>query len=263
MSRLDEIAQEQQEEAARVARRQQAKRPRPTVGARIVGGIGELLITAGLLLGLFVVWQLWWTDVEGAREAGDAVSEFTEGLDVEIPEVAGEERTEEPPPEPEPVELSGDTFAALWVPDWGLDYQWPIAEGVSRDSVLDAGMVGHYPDTAMPGQVGNFSVAGHRQTYGRPFFHIDTLAAGDSIIVQTHTAWYVYKVTEHAIVQPTEVDVIAPVPGEPGVEPGAAMLTLTTCHPLWSTAERYIVHAELDHWIPLEDGMPAELLEDS
>ncbi|UFU03100.1 class E sortase [Ruania suaedae] len=263
MSRLDEIAQDQRDEEEAASRRRVQRPRRASVGASLVGGFGELLITAGLLLGLFVVWQLWWTDVEGAREADQAVSQFTEGLEVEIPEVAGQERTEEPPAEPEPVDLSGETFAALWVPDWGTDYRWPVAEGVSRPDVLDAGMVGHYPDTAMPGQVGNFSVAGHRQTYGRPFYDIDTLAAGDSVIVQTHTAWYVYKVTDHRIVLPTEIDVIAPVPGEPGVEASEAMLTLTTCHPLWSTAERYIVHAQLDHWIPLEDGMPAELLEAS
>ncbi|UFU06635.1 class E sortase [Ruania halotolerans] len=259
MSNLDEIARDQEREDARAAhRRKRRSTQRP--GASAVGVLGELLITAGVLLGLFVVWQIWWTDVEGARQANATIEEFNDGL-VDIPAQAGEARTDEPPPEP--LALEGNTFAALWVPDWGTDYKFPIAEGVDRPTVLDAGFVGHYPDTAMPGEVGNFSVAGHRQTYGRPLYDIDTLAEGDSIIVQTHTAWYVYRVTSHQIVDPTQVDVIAPVPGDPSAEATEEMLTLTTCHPLWSIAERYIVHAELDHWIPLEDGMPEELLEES
>ncbi|SEE79694.1 class E sortase [Ruania alba] len=261
MTDLDEIARDQDARARTRRARSHAGR-RPSAASQVVGVFGELLITAGVLLGLFVVWQIWWTDVEGAREASAAFEEFNDGLDVEIPAQAGEARTDEPPP-PEPVALGGGAFAALWVPDWGTDYKFPIAEGVDRPSVLDAGFAGHYPDTAMPGEVGNFAVAGHRQTYGRPFYNIDTLEEGDSIIVQTHTAWYVYRVTSYEIVAPTQVDVIAPVPGDAFAEPTEAMLTLTTCHPLWSTAERYIVHAELDHWIPLEDGMPEDLLEGS
>lgn len=236
--------------------RRHARRPRPSVGAAIAGGLGELLITAGVLLALFVVWQLWWTDVEGARAADTAIEQFEQDLP-EAPDNIGTPRTDEPPEEFAPAE--GDVFGTLYVPDWGGDYRMPIAHGVDPASVLDAGRVGHYPETAMPGQIGNFAVAGHRQTHGKPFYSIDSLAEGDSVIVQTSQAWYVYTVTGHEIVRPDQVEVIAPVPGEPGAEPSERLLTLTTCHPLWSIAERYIVHAELDHWIPLDDGHPAEL----
>lgn len=253
MSTLTDLLDEVQPEPPP---RRHARKPRTSVGAAIAGGLGELLITAGVLLALFVVWQLWWTDVEGARAANIAIEEFEQSIP-EAPDNIGEPRTDEPPEERVPGE--GDVFGTLYVPDWGGDYRMPVAHGVDRSSVLDAGRVGHYPETAMPGQVGNFAVAGHRQTNGRPFYDIDTLAEGDSVIVQTGQAWYVYTVTSHEIVRPDQVEVIAPVPGDPGAEPTERMLTLTTCHPLFSTAERYIVHAELDHWIPLDDGHPAEL----
>ncbi|TDE98732.1 class E sortase [Occultella glacieicola] len=232
-------------------------RRRAPVGSRILGGVGELLITAGVLLGLFVVWQLWWTDVEGEQQAASAVAELEESLPP-VPEVAGTPRTDTPPVEV--AAAAAEVFATLYVPDWGTDYAQPIAEGVDRPTVLDAGRVGHYPETAQVGQVGNFSVAGHRQTYGKPFYSIDTLAAGDEIIVRTAQAWYVYEVTTSEVVRPSEVEVIAPVPGDPEAVATEEMLTLTTCHPLWSTRERYIVHAHLDHWIPLTDGLPAALL---
>ncbi|WP_163541718.1 class E sortase [Occultella kanbiaonis] len=233
------------------------RRRRPSIGSRILGGVGELLITAGVLLGLFVVWQLWWTDVEGEQQAASAVAELEETLPP-VPQVAGTPRTDTPPVEEAAAE--GEVFATLFVPDWGIDYAQPIAEGVDRPTVLDAGRVGHYSETAQAGQIGNFSVAGHRQTYGKPFYSIDTLEAGDQIIVRTAQAWYVYAVTTSDIVRPDQVEVIAPVPGDPAAVATDAMLTLTTCHPLWSTRERYIVHAQLDHWIPLTDGVPAALL---
>ena len=82
---------------------------------------------------------------------------------------------------------------------------------------------------------------------------------GDAIIVETAEYWYVYTVTDSAVVAPSEVEVIAPVPGNPGAEPTDAMITLTTCHPLWSTAERFVVHGRLDYWAPHDAGTPAEL----
>lgn len=68
-----------------------------------------------------------------------------------------------------------------------------------------------------------------------------------------------YRVTGHEIVTPDRSDVIAPVPGAPGEAPTQRLLTLTTCHPLWSTAERWIVHAALDGWVPRAEGVPAEM----
>lgn len=251
MSTLADLLEEENPDPApRHARR------RSSAGAAVTGVIGELLITAGVLLALFVVWQLWWTDVEGERAAERAIDQFETTIP-QVPDVVGSPRTGTPPEEVAPA--AGEVFGTLYVPAWGADYRMPIAHGVDRASVLDAGRVGHYPHTAMPGQTGNFSVAGHRQTHGKPFYAIDKLADGDAIIVQTAQAWYVYTVTSHEIVRPDQVEVIAPVPGDPGAEPTEAMLTLTSCHPLWSIAERYVVHAQLEYWLPLDEGYPAEL----
>lgn len=226
--------------------------------ARMVGGLGELFITLGVLLGLFVVWQLWWTDVEGTRAAASIVSQFEESLP-DSPEVAGTPQQGDPPAA---VAVgNAQRFGTLLVPDWGPGYEVPIAEGVGRSDVLDVGPVGHYPSTAMPGQVGNFALAGHRQTYGKPFFAIDTLSPGEALIVQTAAAWYVYRVTGTEIVSPDDVGVVAAVPGDPAASPTERMITLTTCHPLWSTAERYVVHGVLDYWVDRADGRPAELID--
>lgn len=111
----------------------------------------------------------------------------------------------------------------------------------------------------MPGQVGNFSLAGHRQTRGKVLNDIDLLAEGDHIYVRTKDGYYTYTVYSHEIVQPDQVEVIEPVPGQPGVAPTERLLTLTTCHPRYGDTERYIVHARLESWRPAAAGAPAEI----
>ena len=103
----------------------------------------------------------------------------------------------------------------------------------------------------MPGAVGNFAVAGHRTTYGRPFHDIDRLRAGDTIVVETKTAYSVYAVKRHDIVAPTDVEVIAPVPAASRARSRPARwLTMTACHPKYSAAQRYVVFAELVEDLP-------------
>jgi len=226
----------------------------------VVGVVGELLITLGVILGLFVVWQLWWTDVQAAR----AQEQIIAGLDWPPPSsadapVAGLRTS--PPPTPDEPTHDGDTIALLSVPRWdGLDAV-TVRQGVDRPTILDTGSGGHYPGTAMPGGVGNFAVAGHRTTYGKPFNRIAELEQGDALVVRTADLWFVYRVTEHRIVLPQQVDVVAPVPGKPGAEPERATITLTACHPMFSARERYIVHGELEGWMPVADGVPAALTE--
>jgi sortase A len=108
----------------------------------------------------------------------------------------------------------------------------------------------------MPGQVGNFAVAGHRTTYGRPFHNIDLLQKGDIIVVETKSDYVVYAVGRQVIVTPEHVEVIAPVPQRPGVKPAQAWMTMTSCHPKFSARERYIVFAELVKSIPRAKGLP-------
>ncbi|HHW82537.1 MAG TPA: class E sortase [Actinomycetales bacterium] len=230
-----------------------------------LGVAGELLITAGVFLGLFVVWQVWWTDLQAKQYTGGIINEMA----IEPPEQSQQiqdtdKRVDEPAPLPPPPlpDIPNGAYAILHIPKFGSGYQVPIAEGVSLDGVLHKGLAGHYPETAAVGQVGNFAIAGHRQSHGAIFHHIDTLAPGDSIVVQTADTWYVYQVNaDPSVVLPTAVEVIAPNPGNPAEPATTASMTLTTCHPLWSTAERLIVHAELDYWAPIDSGTPAELLE--
>ena len=97
----------------------------------------------------------------------------------------------------------------------------------------------------MPGAIGNFALAGHRLTHGSAFMKIADLRLGDPIVVETPTTWYVYRVTASLIVNPDQVDVIDPVPEHPGEQPTRALLTLTSCSPLFGHTQRYIVHAAL------------------
>jgi sortase A len=120
--------------------------------------------------------------------------------------------------------------------------------------------VGHYVGTAGPGKVGNFAVAGHRTTYGRPFHDIDRLQDGDRVVVETAGTVYVYEVTSREIVRPWEVDVIDPVPDQPGGTPTEAVITLTSCHPKYSATERFVVHGRLVAEVPRADWDPSTWL---
>ena len=113
----------------------------------------------------------------------------------------------------------------------------------------------------MPGEVGNFAMAGHRTTYGKPFNRIDQLKAEDVVLVETKTTWFVYRVTGHQIVEPSRTSVLLPVPDEPDAEPTVAVLTMTSCHPEFSARQRYVVRAELAATYPHADGVPADVLE--
>jgi sortase A len=215
-----------------------------------LGITGDLLVTAGVLLLLFVGWQLWWTDVTANREQSATVDTLTRDFTATPPTTPTTEQ-------PTPVAF-GQAFAIIRVPRFGADYARPVLEGTSLE-VLQKGF-GHYAETADPGQVGNFAVAGHRTTYGRPLHDIETLREGDLVVVETRTAYHVYAVKRHRIVVPTQVEVVAPVPDEPGAKPTERWLTLTACHPKYSAAQRYIVFAQLTKSYPRAQGLPAGTL---
>lgn len=238
------------------SRRATHSKPRPSAGNVLLGFLGELLITAGVLIGLFVVWQVYYTDIIGQREAAGYLEEL-EGTFTQVPDAVGQENRDVAPPE-----LASGQFGVLYVPRWGEDYRVPIAEGTEPE-VIDHGIVGHYPQTEAPGQVGNFALAGHRQSRGKPFRYVEQLQIGDPIIVRTQDNFYVYRVSGNRIVKPTQSEVLAANPIEPDQPATIPMLTLTTCHPLWSISERWIVHAELDYWMPVAEGRPADLPEGS
>ncbi len=251
-------------------------RRRPSRGARmaygVLGVVGELLITLGVLVLAFLVWQLWWTDVEGNRAQAEVVRELPR-MPVPTPAPSATGPQVAPPRHDDPPVMAevehATTFATIQVPRWDGEPERPISEGTDRETILDVLGVGHYEGTAMPGGVGNVALAGHRTTYAKPFNRVAELEVGDPIVVRTATAdggpgtntWYVYRVTSSQVVKPWQTEVIAPVPGKPGESPTERYLTLTTCHPMFSARERFIVHAQLDYWAPVADGTPAELLE--
>jgi len=257
--------------SADAAQPEAAPRKQPGAGSRIVALLGELMIIVGALLGLYVVWQLFYTDIEANSVQAQAVEELPWAYTAPI--TAGTVTGDEPQTIPDNLKLApdtvpdikepkfGTTFATFYVPRWGEDYVKPISEGVDRHKILDKLGIGHYPHTGMPGELGNFAISAHRTTYGKPFHRIAELKKGDHLIVQTEDAWYVYRVTSHEIVRPTAVKVIAPVPNEPGAEPDDHYITLTSCHPMYSAAERYVVHGVLEYWSPTGNGIPQELME--
>ncbi|WP_406832792.1 class E sortase [Pedococcus sp. KACC 23699] len=217
-----------------------------------LGGLGDLFVTAGVLLLLFVGWQLWWTDVTANRVQDGTVHsllrDFASG-----PRGSSAQANETPDAVP-----FGKAFAIVRIPRFGADYARPVLEGTTRDILMDG--VGHYTGTARPGAVGNFAIAGHRTTYGHPFHDIDLLRSGDTIVIETKTQFHVYAVKRHVIVAPTDVDVIAPVPQEVGKKPTGRWLTMTACHPKYSAAQRYVVFAELVKSYPRAKGLPAGTL---
>ena len=262
------------------------RRPRRDVARTLARGIGQTLITVGLVALLFVVYELWVTDALAAREQQQLAEQIQEEwADAPTVEPLEETPTEPAPsdaaplPEPAPPAIdvgTGDPFAVLHIPALSADYARVVVEGVSQVELQQG--PGHYIGTAMPGEQGNFAVAGHRVGHGAPFLDLDQLRPGDPIVVETETHWFVYRVLGdpttgeftgdpsgipgREIVRPVDVAVISPVPGGPAGGPAdGAYLTLTTCHPKYSAQQRMIIHARLDG-APLSkaaapDGPPA------
>jgi len=228
-------------------------------GVRI---LGEVLITLGLLVFLFVAWQLWWTDVTAKGEQAVAVQALEKGFGpADPPKRGAAEPLERAATEPLATLTkvpSGQAFAIARIPRFGAGYARPVLQGTDRDTLIKG--MGHYPGTAFPGQLGNFALAGHRTTYGRPLWDIDLLQKGDFIVIETKASYVVYAVDGHVIVTPDKVGVIAPVPQRPGVKPTEAWMTLTACHPKYSARYRYIVFAKLVKIIPRASGLPASYM---
>lgn len=222
---------------------------------------GELLITAGVILLLFVAWQLWWTNVESNAKQDQAVEEFFADLGENPVTQEPEEDVQTSGGDQIPVletMAPGETFAVIYIPRFGDNYTRPVTSGVTT-AVLDNLGLGHYPETGMPGAVGNFALAGHRQTNGAVLDDIHTLVPGDRIYVQTQDGFYSYVYRNTQIVLPDRVDVLAPVPTRPGVEPEERMLTLTSCNPRFGAQERIIAYAVMESFQPLADGPPDEI----
>lgn len=229
---------------------------------KLIQIVGELLITLGVILLLFVAWQLWWTNVESDAKQSETIRNFAQDLGSSAAPVAPAP-SEAAPPDYGPPKVAeapghGGTIGIMYIPRFGADYTRPIVQGTSTD-VLDTLGLGHYSDTAMPGATGNFAVAGHRQTHGAVLDNIHTLVPGDRIYVQTKDGFYVYVFRNNQIVLPSATDVLLPVPTQPAARPTEGYLTMTSCNPRFGSQERIIAYSILDHWQPASAGPPAEI----
>ncbi|WP_314302337.1 sortase domain-bontaining protein, partial [Kocuria palustris] len=191
----------------------------------MISVISELLLTAGVLVLLYVVWQLWWTNIEAGSLQEEAV--------------AGMPRSYDGPLEPALGDIADPSV-------------------VGESVVMDEGPVGSEIGVVYIPRLdeGNFAVAGHRQTNGAVLDHIDALTEGERIHVRTADGYYTYLYSETLIVLPTQTDEIAPVPGEPGEPADGGCMTLTSCNPRFGDTERIIVHAQLESWRPNSAGPP-------
>ncbi|WP_439117125.1 class E sortase [Micromonospora lupini] len=226
---------------------------RPSFGSRLRAGVrvtGEVLITFGLVVLLFAGYEVWGKSAIVDAHQNDLNSELAQEWGGATDPTVAPSATPSVKPSP-PVH--GKPIAGLYIPK--LDKNWVVVEGVTQDDIRYA--PGHYPTSVLPGQVGNFSVAGHRNR--ATFWRLDELNVGDAIVVEGKTEWFVYRVSQTRIVKPTQVEVVAPVPGEPDKKPTKRMLTLTTCNPKWDNYQRLIIHAELDHAEAKSAGRPIEL----
>jgi sortase A len=214
-----------------------------------VRGAGELLITLGLVVALFLAYELWITDIFQARTQ----SRLHNKLAATWAAPAQPATPAPPPPAAPPHPAVGAGFAELHIPRLGADYAPVIVEGVGEAQLQEG--PGHYPGTAMPGEMGNFVVSGHRTTYGKPFNELDELRPGDPVVVEVSDRYYVYRMTRAEVVAPTRLDVTYPVPEQAGKVPTAAVMTMTTCNPKYSAKTRLIVFAKLDKTVMKAPGV--------
>lgn len=229
----------------------------------IVGVLGELLITAGVFVLLFLGWQVWLNDLIVGNEQNNQAAELSQtwekGVGATPAAPAPVERAD--PGEPL-VATAPDgediAFATMIIPRFGADWTRQVATGVSIEGSLTEG-VGHYTGTAMPGGVGNAAFAAHRTGWGQPFGDIGNFQVGDHIYLETEAGWYQYSVRSLEYVMPTGVDVIDPVPQFPGATPTDRLITLTSCNPKLTAAERIIVYGVYDTWYPRAGGAPTEI----
>lgn len=216
--------------------------------AATVSVVGELLITAGLVMALFVAYSLWWTNVVANREAhrkADQVRDrWATGPAESKPHDAG----------PGKLNTEGG-LGFLHVPAMSDDPVL-VMKGTST-KILNEGVAGYYTDpvkSALPkAKSGNFALAAHRDGHGAKFHNIDKIHEGDPIVFETKDTWYVYKVYD--ILPQTskfDVSVINPIPKESGKTKKGRYITLTTCTPVYTSRYRYVVWGELERTVPVD-----------
>ncbi len=207
--------------------RRAAEAPKLKKSAKPFIVIGEILIMSGMFVAGFVGWSGFQENAIAASQ-GEVATEVNQRWqnDQSTP-------TWDVPPK------EGDDLAIIEIPKFGEDYRRVIVEGVNLAVLNDPRSgVGHYPDTAKPGEVGNFSLAAHRYGNGGPFRQLDKLKFGDEIrITHGETTW-VYRVIWSTVVTPQDVYVL-------DADDDRSTITLTTCTPMWTWENRLVVRGEL------------------
>jgi LPXTG-site transpeptidase (sortase) family protein len=218
---------------------------------RIAGAIsvfGELLITAGVVLGLFVVYSLWWTNVLADRESSRQGDRIRDDWANSGPGALD----------------TKDGIGFLHVPAMGDD-EVLVKKGTNTKE-LNNGIAGYYTEpirSALPwDDKGNFTLAAHRDGHGAKFHNIHKIKNGDPVVFETKDTWYVYKVYKTLPkTSKYNVEVLQPVPKESGKTKPGRYITLTTCTPIYTSDYRYIVWGELERTekVDAKRTPPAEL----
>lgn len=184
---------------------------------RVLGAIGGTFIATGVLMLLFVAYQLWGTGLSEQRAQSDLQRTFTSQL----------------PSMP----LYGDPVTRIEISKIGVDKI--VVAGVDFKA-LEKGP-GLFDGSPLPGQVGNVAIAGHRTSFGAPFSRLNELTLGDEIVLTRAGSTFTYIVSEKPfIVKPSQTEVVRTLDNK------TAQLTLVTCHPKWTSANRLIVKAKLE-----------------
>jgi sortase A len=221
-------------------------------GRRVVGAAGRLMITSGVVLLLLVAYQLWGTNLQTSRSQDRLADEFEQALAdagvVQGPRTTAttattepaattttEPRTSTPSTAPAiPPPAIGDVVGKLSIPAVGVR-NFYFVQGTGIDQLKRG--AAHYEDTPLPGQAGNAAIAGHRTTWGAPFHNIEKMQPGDVIEITTQQGTFRYEMFEQLIVGPLDTYVLDDV--------GDNRLTLTACHPKFSSKQRIVIHAKL------------------
>ena len=250
--------------ASVVSGERRAGRRRPRSRATFTSVLGELLLTAGALVLLFVAWQMWIGDIiisAQKNDEGAAVSqEWASGPTPELPPVVeGDDGTTTFEPVIPAPPADTERLGQMHIPRFGSAYNVGIYGGTTRARTLDKLGIGVYTDSKMPGEVGNFAMAGHRTTWGKPFNQLDKLQLGDAIVVETPDGWFTYRFRTLEYVKPTQTEVLLDVPQMPGAQTGERYITLTACSPLYSLAERIVAYGVYESFQPRAEGPPPAL----
>ena len=231
--------------------------------SKALGIVGESLITAGVVVMLFLGWQLWVNDVivfnQSSAVAEKNAKKWT--TTTTASPTASDAAVTDYGPAPALAAVGENAvFGNLYIPRFGNDYVKVVANGVSPEGTLNKGYFGRYPDSAWPGESGNFAVAVHRAGHGSPFRNAPQLRTGDAIVLQTDSGYYEYQVRNTEYVMPSSVDVVNAIPGgsTTPVE-GQSVFTITTCNPELGNNERLITYSVLVGWRPKDAGPPASI----